>query len=397
MIKKYATPILMLCSLALCGSASAFSIGAGNVQVLPEAYASGSMYSLDALPIFDGASYELYDVDASLFTLKDSDKFSNIKNRISDEKYLPSAPYHSLETLKNVALSYKLPTAIIKEMKKEGKTQYPGEDNTRPSGILWFLPKDNSNKRPGIRQILFNSEDGYTSVEEYKITPINMDFMKDFRTQRGITRAGSPLELAAWFEQKVLLRVGQGRVNDDTIMRKRRKAYLQESIIEALDTVSYVEIRLADTLAILGYPNSEDGFIKQEPNLMSALVGDFTYDTLGKKFKGAGDTFIGQDMDMNGTIRSNFIARHTFSQLLSIYQQLLAARLKFLVASTVHSGIPTQTGEELLNTKTIIGPMGKAWYNQQILDAQKKEKEAEAAAKEASKVPASKQYIIGIH
>ncbi|MBR7158680.1 MAG: hypothetical protein IKD08_03240 [Alphaproteobacteria bacterium] len=364
-------------SVAFAGNALAFSLQLGSVT--PEAYASGIMYSLDAMPIHDGASYALYDVDKSIFQLKDSDQFGNIKNKVSDEKYLPTAPYHSLENLKNVALSYRLPTDIIKEMEKAGKTQYPGEDNTRPSGILWFLPQDNSNKRPGIRQILFNPSEDYTAMEEYEITPIEFDMMKEFREKRGITREGTPLEIAAWFEDKVLLRVGFGRVNDDTIMRKRRTSYLQESIIEALDTVSYVEIRMAEVLDILGYPNAEDGFEKKEPNLMSTLVGDFTYDPVEQRFKGKDESFIGKDMDLNGTIKSNFIARHTFSQLLSVYQQVLAAKLKFLVATMVNSGLPAQSGEKALDSDKLIGPIGKALHNQKILDARRAEEERKKA------------------
>ena len=355
--------------LLFTNNSFSFSIGSGDIRVTPESYASGIMYSLDALPIHDSASYSLYEVDSELFTLRDSDNFNRNKNRISDETYLPTVPYHSLETLKNVALSYKLPTSIIKEMKKEGKTQYPGEDNTRPSGILWFLSQDKTNKRPGIRQILFNSEEDYTSLEAYEITPIEFDMMKEFREKRGEQRSGSPLEIAAWFEEKVLLRVGLGRVNEDTLMRKRRTAYLQESIIEAIDTVGYVEIRLAEILDILGYPNSEEGLAKKEPNLMSSLVGDFTYDTLGQKFRGKGEKFIGKDMDMNGTIKANFIARHTFSQLLSVYQQILAARLKFLVASSLMSGFPVQVGDKSLESDKLIGPIGKAFHNQQVLDS----------------------------
>ena len=216
-------------------------------------------------------------------------------------------------------------------------------------------------------------------MEEYEITPIEFDMMKEFREKRGITREGTPLEIAAWFEDKVLLRVGFGRVNDDTIMRKRRTSYLQESIIEALDTVSYVEIRMAEVLDILGYPNAEDGFEKKEPNLMSTLVGDFTYDPVEQRFKGKDESFIGKDMDLNGTIKSNFIARHTFSQLLSVYQQVLAAKLKFLVATMVNSGLPAQSGEKALDSDKLIGPIGKALHNQKILDARRAEEERKKA------------------
>ena len=70
-------------SVAFAGNALAFSLQLGSVT--PEAYASGIMYSLDAMPIHDGASYALYDVDKSIFQLKDSDQFGNIKNKVSDE------------------------------------------------------------------------------------------------------------------------------------------------------------------------------------------------------------------------------------------------------------------------------------------------------------------------
>ena len=54
----------------------------------------------------------------------------------------------------------------------------------------------------------------------------------------------------------------------------------------------------------------------------------------------------GANVDINSDIKANFVARNVFSQLLSTYQQVLAARLKLLAAASLYNNSPKTKGDD---------------------------------------------------
>ena len=229
-------------------------------------------------------------------------------------------------------------------------------------------------QRPGIRQILFFNKDGYQTLDSYEIKPVTVDIMADYRTANEKFKDDrSPLKIAAWLEKKLLMPFGShgepvtwttpkttvtlvgGESVGESVIKNRRQAFLQENIIEAIKTSAYLQLKTGNILDFLGRPQAPDGagtygVGADNRNLMTSLIGEditFEFDLTRYRFKGdfmSGNK--GANVDINSDIKANFIARNVFSQLLSTYQQVLAARLKLLAAASLYHNSPKTRGDD---------------------------------------------------
>lgn len=397
----------------------------GGPSIKSDMFADNLLASFDAIPVLDYEQAARFPEEYDFFTLDDGDKLDTIKNRLSDPKLLKGqysykddigntntvsdeyAPYYHtyyrLEELRNVALSYKPEPDALKQMRHDAKYKnygtalFPGnEDKVR--SFTMFTQKNSENTktsyksgavRPGIRQVLFYNRDGYKTLDAMPIGFFTIDTMRDLRKDREVREAvdnREPLKIAAWFETKMLMpiqnttiqlpketiTIAGGESVGQTIARNRRASFLQETIVEAIKTTAYVQIKSADALQFLGFPNAESSDYTGD-SLMKSLVGsdvnfvktDKGYFTFDGPFlsgvTGANNSSV--DLDLNSSIRLNFVARDVFSQMLSMYQQVLAMRLKLMVVYSAYrdspkvneddsgKGLVRQTYEEVLEKR----------------------------------------------
>ena len=328
-------------------------------------------------------------------------------------------PYSRLEEIRQVTLSYKPEPELLNKMRFDGEDKnagtslYPGnKDETRSFDI------DNSEKQnsentvqnpnggvavhPGIKQILFYNRNGYQylnpldaslaggsgdsaeivketlpNLQAMPIGVINLEMMDGLTEQREKETDGyplddrEPLKMAAWFEHKLLMPLKNIKVvvNDKekllsgseemskAILAKRRKSFLQESVLDALRVSAYVQIKSARLIDAFGMPEAENGIDRTEEekkkDLMYSLIGKDVTFTKTDAGSPSGYSFSGPflyavspkentsvDADLNSSLRANFVARDLFMQMLASYQQILAARLRLRVASSMVADSP---------------------------------------------------------
>lgn len=380
----------------------------GGPDINADKYSDNLLATFGAVPIVDWESASLYVDEASLYQLKDNNEFKDVQDDISDPKTLKGEftfvddagntvianegetnyhhPYSRLDELRQIALSYKPEPEALKMMrhdnvnKGEGTSLYPGnEDKVRSFTDYTNKTSENtvsyykgSPVRPGIKQILFYNRDGYQTLEAMPIRTIELNMMDKLTEQREESAnfdEREPLKIAAWFEHKLLMPLKDITVELKTetatitgneevarsILSDRRKSFLQESILDALRTSAYVQIRSGELLDVLGLP-ATDGVEPPRENLMNSLIGegvkfvktDKGYYTFDGPFISAVTPTNNSsvDTDLNSSLRINFIARDIFAQMLANYQQLLAARLQLQVASSTLLSSPKLSDDE---------------------------------------------------
>ena len=377
-------------------------------RVISEVYADNLLATFGDIPVVDLEIASLFSKEEAPFTLKDDFKVFNLsytvpsmikaafaynvydgaQRRIVPDlinymgHYTHTHPFHRLEEMRQISISFKPEPDKLKQMFDKGTTLYPlSYDRSRSFGLLTTATSENrlwgglgSEQHPGIRQILFFNKDGYQTLDSYEIKPVTIDMMEDYRkANEKFKDDRSPLKIAAWLEKKLLMPFGShgdpvtwttpkttvtlvgGESVGDTVIKNRRQAFLQENIVEAIKTAAYIQLKTGDILDFLGRPHAPDGagtygVGKDKRNLMTSLVGDnvtFDLDLTAYRFKGdfmSGNK--GANVDINSDIKANFVARNAFSQLLSTYQQVLAARLKLLAAASLYNSSPKTRGDD---------------------------------------------------
>lgn len=380
----------------------------GGPSVNMNKYSDNLLATFGAVPIVDTESASLFNSEKSFYQLKENNSFSDIQNQISDKELLKGEytfvddagkqvvvnkgandyyhPYSRLEELRQVALSYKPEPAALNAMrhdtlnKGEGTSLYPGnKDDIR--AFDGYINRTSENVatyykgaavNPGIKQILFYNRDGYQTLQAMPIRTIDLQMMEDLAKQREESATfdeREPLKIAAWFEHKLLMPAKDvtvtingrerlltgGEEMAKSMMSKRRRSFLQESILDALRTSAYVQIKSTELIDVIGLPAS-DGAQPPQENLMNSLIGEgVTFSKKEKEYYTFDGPFLSAvtptgnssvDTDLNSSLRVNFIARDIFMQMLANYQQVLAARLRLRVAASLMKDPPKLSDDE---------------------------------------------------
>ena len=378
-------------------------------NVISEVYADNLLATYGDIPVLDAEIAALFFKEEQAFTLKSENRILNLsyvipsniraafaynvydgaQRRIVPDIinymgiYTHTHPFHRLEEIRHMFISFKPEPEGLKRMFDTGTSLYPQTyDISRNFSDVFTTGTSENRKwefsggeqRPGIRQILFFNKDGYQTLDSYEIKPVTVDIMADYRTANEKFKDDrSPLKIAAWLEKKLLMPFGShgepvtwttpkttvtlvgGESVGESVIKNRRQAFLQENIIEAIKTSAYLQLKTGNILDFLGRPQAPDGagtygVGADNRNLMTSLIGEditFEFDLTRYRFKGdfmSGNK--GANVDINSDIKANFIARNVFSQLLSTYQQVLAARLKLLAAASLYNNSPKTRGDD---------------------------------------------------
>jgi len=378
-------------------------------RVISEVYADNLLATFGDIPVLDAEIAALFFKEEQAFTLKSENRLFNLSYNIPFNMksafvydvydgaqlrvvpdiinymgiYTHTHPFHRLEEIRQMFISFKPEPEGLKKMFDTGTSLYPETYDlsrnftpgltTATSENRWW-EFSGGEQHPGIRQILFFNKDGYQTLDSYEIKPVTIDLMADYRrANEKFKDDRSPLKIAAWLEKKLLMPFGSqqdpvtwttpkttvtlvgGESVGDTVIKNRRQAFLQENIIEAIKTSAYIQLKTRDILDFLGRPQAPEGagtygVGPDNRNLMTSLLGEditFALDLTKYRFQGdfmSGDK--GANVDINSDIKANFVARNVFSQLLSTYQQVLAARLKLLAAASLYNNSPKTKGDD---------------------------------------------------
>ena len=378
-------------------------------NVISEVYADNLLATFGDIPVVDAEIAALFFKEEQAFTTKRQYKVLNLsytvpsairaaftynvydgaQRRIVPDLinymgiYTHTHPFHRLEEMRQMLISFKPEPEGLKKMFDLGTSLYPENYDLSRNFSRGFTTATSENRKldfsggeqhPGIRQILFFNKDGYQTLDSYEIKPVTVDIMAEYRrANERFKDDRSPLKIAAWLEKKLLMPFGShgdpvtwttpkttvtlmgGESVGDTIIKNRRQAFLQENIIEAIKTAAYIQLKTGDILDFLGRPQAPDGagtygVGSDNRNLMRSLVGeDITFALDLTRYRFQGDFMSGNkgaNVDINSDIKANFVARNVFSQLLSTYQQVLAARLKLLAASSLYNNSPKTKGDD---------------------------------------------------